>query len=43
MYLTGWAESPASAYVKKHGVSLMLLMYSSFGFSKGGLKAQWNT
>ena len=26
MYLTGWAESPVSAYVKKHGVSLMLLM-----------------
>ena len=26
MYLTGRATSPASTYVKNHGVSLMLLM-----------------
>ena len=27
MFLTSRAESPASAYVKNHGVSLMLLMW----------------
>ena len=27
MSLTSRAESPASAYVKNHGASLMLLMY----------------
>ncbi|CDA43220.1 unknown [Prevotella sp. CAG:5226] len=27
MYLTGWAESPASAYVKNHGTNLMFLCF----------------